>query len=209
MRVGNLPGIRRLPMYLNLLRQFQQEGNITISAAALAARAGFVTSVVRKDIEMTGAVGTTGIGYNTEALMADIEAFLGWDNPFDAFLVGAGSLGTALLGHKGLRGHGLTFVAAFDTDPGKIGTCVHGVDVLPLEKLPSLAERMHIGVGVLTVPSDQAQAVADLMVEAGIRRIWSFAAEILQVPDNVIVQREDLSAGLAVLLVRAGVMGDN
>lgn len=203
MRVGNLPGIRRLPMYLNLLRQFHHEGHVTISAAALALRAGLVTSVVRKDIEMTGAVGTTGIGYNTEALIADIEAFLGWDNPFDAFLVGVGSLGTALLGHKGLRGHGLTFVAAFDADPAKTGRTVHGVEVLPVDKLPSLAQRMHIGVGVLTVPSDQAQAAADLLVEAGIKRIWSFAAEVLHVPDGVVVQREDLSAGLAVLLVRS------
>jgi redox-sensing transcriptional repressor len=202
MRVGNLPGIRRLPMYLNLLRQFRNEGYPTVSATALALRAGLVTSVVRKDIEMTGAVGTTGVGYNTEALIAGIETFLGWDNPFDAFLIGVGSLGTALLGHKELRGHGLTFVAAFDADPAKAGMIVHGVEVLPVEKLPDLARRMHIGVGVLTLPPDQAQAAADMLVEAGITRIWSFAAGVLQVPEGVVVQREDLSAGLAVLLVR-------
>lgn len=203
MRVGNLPGIRRLPMYLSLLRRFHDEGHATVSATALAARADLVTSVVRKDIEMTGAVGTTGIGYNTAALIADIEAFLGWDNPFDAFLIGAGCLGTALLGCKGLRKQGLSFVAAFDADPAKVGKTVHGVEVLPMEKMPSLAQRMHIGVGVLTLPSGQAQAAADALVGAGIKRIWSFADEVLRVPEGVVVQREDISAGLAVLLVRS------
>lgn len=203
MRVGNLPGIRRLPIYLNLLRQIKAEGQSTASAAALAARAGLVASVVRKDLEMTGAVGTTGIGFNIDALVADIEAFLGWDNPHDAFLIGAGNLGGALLGHQELSNHGLKFVAAFDADPAKIGHAIHGIEVLPMDKLISLAQRLHPGVVVITVPPGYAQAVTDLVVEAGIRRIWSFAAEILQVPPGTTVQREDLSAGLAELLVRS------
>lgn len=203
MRVGNLPGIRRLPIYLNLLKQMRDEGLSTASAAALAARAGLVASVVRKDLEMTGASGTTGIGFAIDALTADIEAFLGWNNPNEAFLVGAGSLGSALLGHQELRGHGLTFIAAFDSDPKKVGRVIHDVEVLPMSKLPSLPGRLHVNLGILTVPPDQAQEVADAMVNAGITRIWSFAPVILQVPDGVTVQREDLSAGLAELLVRA------
>lgn len=203
MRVGNLPGIRRLPIYLNLLRQLKNEGQGTASAATLAARAGLVASVVRKDLEMTGAVGTTGIGFNIDALIADIESFLGWDNPHDAFLIGAGNLGGALLGHQELTSHGLKFVAAFDADPVKVGQSIHGIEVLPMDKLVSLAQRLHPGVVVITVPPGHAQAVADLAVEAGIRRIWSFAAEILQVPPGTTVQREDLSAGLAELLVRS------
>lgn len=203
MRVGNLPGIRRLPIYLNLLKQMRDEGLSTASAAALAARAGLVASVVRKDLEMTGAAGTTGIGFAVDTLVADIEAFLGWDNPNEAFLVGAGTLGSALLGHQELRSHGLTFIAAFDNDPRKIGKVIHGVEVLPMSKLPSLPGRLHVNLGVLTVPSDQAQEAADSMVQAGLTRIWSFAPAILQVPEGVTVQREDLSAGLAELLVRA------
>lgn len=202
MRVGNLPGIRRLPIYLNLLRQMRGEGRDTVSAAALAEQAGFVASVVRKDIEMTGAAGTTGIGFNIDILIGDIEAFLGWDNPHDAFLVGAGNLGGALLGHRELAGHGLKFVAAFDADPGKTGRRVHGIEVFPMEKFSDLSRRIRPGVVVLTVPAGRAQGVADLAVAAGIGRIWSFAAEILRVPPHVTVQREDLAAGLAELLVR-------
>lgn len=203
MRVGNLPGIRRLPIYLTLLRQLRDDGRDTASAAALAERAGLVASVVRKDIEMTGAVGTTGIGFAIDTLIGDIEAFLGWDNPHDAFLVGAGNLGGALLGHQELANHGLKFVAAFDADPSKSGGKVHGIDVFPVEKFAELARRLHPGVVVITVPAGCAQEIADLAVAAGVKRIWSFAAEVLQVPGHITVQREDLTAGLAELLVRA------
>jgi redox-sensing transcriptional repressor len=203
MRVGNLPGIRRLPIYLTLLRRLREDGKDTASAAALADMAGLVASVVRKDIEMTGAVGTTGIGFNIDSLIGDIEAFLGWDNPHDAFLVGAGNLGGALLGHQDLANHGLKFVAAFDSDPAKAGRRIHGIEVFPLEKFPELARRLHPGVVVVTVPAGHAQGIADLAVAAGVKRIWSFAAEILQAPPHITIQREDLSAGLAELLVRA------
>lgn len=203
MRIGNLPGIRRLPLYLNILRRWREEGVTSTSSPLLASEAGFVVSVVRKDIEMTGAVGTTGKGFPIDNLIADIEAFLGWDNPFDAFLVGAGNLGSAILGCDEFRRQGLNIVAAFDSDPEKVGRRIHDVEVLPVEKLVSLAGRMHIGIGVLTVPSEYAQSVADILVGAGVTRIWSFAAGILSVPDGVTVQREDLSAGLAELLVKS------
>lgn len=203
MRVGNLPGIRRLPMYLDLLRCMREAGNTTVSAGALAGQAGLVASVVRKDLEMTGAEGVTGIGFSVDELIAGIEAFLGWDNPNEAFLVGAGNLGEALLGNRELRTNGLTFVAAFDIDPQKTGTTIHGVKVLPMSKLPSLPGRLHVTLGVLAVPADQSQYVADRMIAAGITRIWSFTSRVLQVPEGVTVQREDLSAGFAALMVRA------
>lgn len=205
MRIGNLPGIRRLPMYLDLLKKLRNDaGPATVSAVLLAEMAGLVASVVRKDIEMTGAVGTTGIGFDIDALIADIEAFLGWDNANDAILIGAGNLGSALLGHADLRRQGMNIVAAFDVDPARIGRIVHGVEVLPMDKLPSLPRRLHLNLAVLTVSGGRAQEAADLAVEAGITRIWSFAAELLRVPEGVYVQREDLSAGLAELLVRSG-----
>lgn len=207
MRVGNLSGIRRLPIYLNLLRAMREDGVEHASAAALADMAGLVASVVRKDLEMTGASGTTGRGFGVATLIADIESFLGWDNPNDAFLVGAGNLGSALLGHRDLRSHGVHFVAAFDTDPAKVGLTIHGVDVLPVEKLVSLGQRMHIRMGILCVPNETAQEAADLLVDGGITRIWSFAPNILKVPKGVTVQREDLSAGLAELLVKSMGLG--
>jgi redox-sensing transcriptional repressor len=203
MRVNNLPGIRRLPIYLDILRKFQQEGQETASTLALAEASGLVAAVVRKDIELTGITGKTGVGFVVSELVAGIEAFLGWDNPSDAFLAGAGNLGSALLGYEGFHKHGLRIVAAFDVDPAVIGRQVHGIEIFPLEKIVPMAQSLHIITGVITVPSSQAQLTADLFVAAGLTRIWSFAPRVLIVPDAVTVQREDLAAGLAELLVRS------
>lgn len=201
-RIGSLPGIRRLPFYLTILRRFVKENRKIISAINLAEESGQAVSVVKKDIEMTGAVGKTGVGYMVEQLIADIEDFLGWNNQYDAFLVGAGHLGYALLGYQGFKQYGLRFVAAFDTSPSLVGSKVHGVEVLAMDKLVSLARRMRIITGVITVPGEAAQEVCDLFVEAGIRRIWNFAPVMLSTPDWATVQREDLSAGLAELMVK-------
>ncbi|MDR3175266.1 MAG: redox-sensing transcriptional repressor Rex [Desulfovibrio sp.] len=203
MRVGNLPGIRRLPIYLDILRKLSESGLETVSAHILAEEAGLLVSVVRKDIEMTGATGKTGVGFCIDALVSNIETFLGWDNPYYAFLAGVGNLGSALLGYEGFRNHGLHIVAAFDVNPEAIGRVVHEVEVLHLDTLCGLAQRLHVSTGIITVPSAQAQGVADLFVTAGITRIWSFAPKILRVPSNVTIQREDLAAGLAELLVRS------
>lgn len=201
-RVGSLPGIRRLPFYLNILHRMHGCGKRIVSAVSLAEEAGQALPVVKKDIEMTGAAGKTGVGYVIPDLIADIENFLGWNNPNDAVIVGVGNLGSALLGYETFRRHGLNFVAAFDADPALIGRRIHGVEVLSPAKLRALIPRLHIKTSVLTVPAAAAQETADTLIEAGITRIWSFAPVMLSVPDDVMVQREDLAAGLAELLVR-------
>ncbi|MCC8179519.1 MAG: redox-sensing transcriptional repressor Rex [Planctomycetes bacterium] len=201
-RIGNLPGIRRLPFYLNILRRLQGDGKNIISAVSLAEETGHPTPVVKKDIEMTGAAGKTGVGYDIDSLIADIEAFLGWNQIHDAILVGVGNLGSALLGYGGFKSHGLQFIAAFDADDDKVGKVTHGVEVLPLSKIKPFAARRNVRTAVITVPADSAQQAADLLVAAGITRIWNFAPVMLTVPETVMVQREDLSAGLAELLVR-------
>ena len=202
MRIGNLPGIRRLPFYVNILRRLRKEGREIISAVTLAEEAGQAVPVVKKDIEMTGAVGKTGVGYAVDTLIDDIENFLGWNNPNDAILVGVGNLGSALLGYETFKRHGLNFVAAFDNNPERRSQRNHDIEVMPMEKLANLVRRMHVKTAVVTVPAAVAQATADILVDAGITRIWNFAPVMLAVPDGVLVQREDLSAGLAELLVR-------
>ena len=106
---------------------------------------------------------------------------------------------TALLGYRKFEQCGLKIVTAFDLDPSKIGMKIHGKHVLPLEKMPDLVRRMHILIGIITVPAAEAQGVADLMVEGGIRAIWNFAPIRLHVPEHVIAYNEDLYCSLAAL----------
>jgi redox-sensing transcriptional repressor len=170
-----------------------------VSCSAIARALNLDPTQVRKDIEVTGIVGKPKVGYTTVILIRWIEDFLGWNNSKEAFLVGAGSLGSALLGYGKFRQFGLNIIAAFDTDPYKVGQPIHGKEVLHLDKLLDLAQRMHIHLGVIATPAVAAQKVADLMVEGGIRAIWNFAPVHLRVPDFVILQNEDLYYSLASL----------
>ena len=201
-KVSKLPTIRRLPVYLHLLRQLHSEGLQTVSGTLIAERLKIEPIRVRKDLTVTGVVGKPRIGFPVPELITAIEEFLGWNNATEAVLVGAGSLGTALLGYGEFTKHRLKIIAAFDINPERIGREIHGVPVYPLAKLTNLVGRLKIRIAILTVPIDAAQSVADLCVDARIIALWNFTPVSLNVPPGVIVQHEDLSTGLAVLSKR-------
>jgi redox-sensing transcriptional repressor len=139
------------------------------------------------------------VGYSVAELVLAIEAFLGWNSVNEALLVGAGNLGTAMLGHERFSRFGLQVVAAFDVDPSKIGQYIYGKAVLPLDEMADLVQRMNIHLGIITTPAEVAQTVADEMVKAGIQAIWNFAPVKLNVPEYMIVHNEDLYSSLASL----------
>jgi redox-sensing transcriptional repressor len=193
------PTLRRLPLYHRFLKDLQATNREFVSCTDIGLDLDLDPTQIRKDLEAVGVVGRPRIGYVLANVIEKLEQFLGWNNVNDAYLVGAGSMGSALLGYRKFEQCGLKVVAAFDLDPSKIGTRIHGKHVLPLDKLPNLAQRMHILIGIITVPAAEAQAVADLMVEGGIRAIWNFAPIRLRTPEHVIVHNEDLYCSLAML----------
>jgi len=199
LKVVPVPTLKRLPSYLYLLKNFKQQGKDVVSCTHIAAELKLDPTQVRKDLEWTGIIGKPKIGYVTDLLIDAIEEFLGWKNTSDAFLIGAGNLGAAILGYQQFRSHGLNIVAAFDSDPAKVGTTINGVEVFNLEKLADLVCRMHIHIGIITVPAPVAQKIADVLIEAGILAIWNFAPIRISHPDNVIVEDVHLSMSLAVL----------
>jgi redox-sensing transcriptional repressor len=197
-----LPSVRRLPAYLRLLYELRARGRDVVSCTHIADELGLVSVQVRKDLAITGIVGKPKVGYEIPELIAAIEGFLGWNNSRDAFLVGVGSLGAALLGYGGFAEFNLNVVAGFDVDAKKVNKTVRGKEVLPLDKLPGLVKRMHVLIGILTVPAEAAQEVADKMVVAGIRAIWNYTPVSLRVPDTVIVEDVNLASSLAALSSR-------
>ena len=197
-KVG-VSSVKRLPSYLQLLRVLQTQGKDYVSGTVLASVHHLEPVIVRKDLATTGIIGTPRLGFRVTELITAIERFLGWDNQTKAVLVGVGHLGTALLGYRGFENFGLRIVASFDTDPQKIGKWVHGCRVQSLSYLTGFVRRGEILLGVLTVPSEAAQDVADLMVAAGIKGIWNFTPAKLSLPESVTTQKEDLAEGLAVL----------
>jgi redox-sensing transcriptional repressor len=194
--------LRRMPLYYRLLQQMVADGEHFVSSSHIGKNLGLDPTQVRKDIEITGVAGKPKVGFVIADLLRSIETFLGWDRPKEAVLAGAGSLGSALLRYERFREYGISIVAAFDTDPQKVGNPIGGKEVFLLDSLPGRAQRMGVHLGVITTPPRAAQRVADLMVEGGIRAIWNFAPVHLRVPGHVIVHYEDLCHSLASLSFR-------
>ncbi|MCX6928376.1 MAG: redox-sensing transcriptional repressor Rex [Verrucomicrobia bacterium] len=193
------PTLKRLPLYHRFLKALLKREQLSVSCTDIGEDLKLDPTQVRKDLEAAGISGRPRIGYATAAVVDGIERFLGWQKVSEAFLVGAGSMGSALLGYRKFEECGLKIVAAFDSDPAKIGRKIHGKHVLALKKLADLVERMHVLIGIITVPAEQAQAVADTLVAGGVRAIWNFAPLRLRVPEHIIVHNEDLYCSLASL----------
>lgn len=191
------PSLRRLPQYLRLLRTWAQQGRTTVSCTSLAEELGQDPTQVRKDLAITGIVGKPKVGYDLVELAEAIERFLGWNSTNRAVLVGAGNLGLALLGYSGFQAYGLEIVAAFDSNPQK--TEYAGKKIFSLSKLPAMARRLKIRLGILAVPQNAAVEAANMMVDCGILAVLNFTSVRLHLPEQVIVEEIDLAQNLAVL----------
>ena len=201
MKISFAPSIRRLPSYLHIIRNSQRNGDHYVSGTVIADELNLEPIQVRKDLAITGVVGKPKKGYPVQDLIVAIEHYLGWDISHKAIVVGAGNLGSALMGYQEFKNHGLNVVAAFDVDPAKIGTVIHGVPVYQLDNLEKVLPSLEAEIALLTVPSPFAQASCDSIVAAGIKSIWNFTNVKLKVPEDVSVQKEDLSSSYALLSV--------
>ncbi len=205
-KAASLPTIRRLPGYLQVVRQAEQDGVLVISGTTIADELELEPIQVRKDLAVTGIVGKPRVGYVVKDLIAALEHFLRWDQTHNAIVLGAGHLGTALLGHTEFRKNGLNIIAGFDTDPAKVGKKFHGVKILDAAEMVEFIRTNGVTVAILTVPPHVAQDLCNRVIEAGVKSVWNFTSLKLKVPEgraDVLIQKEDLSSGYAVLSVRA------
>ena len=190
--------LKRLPVYLSYLRSLPEGSATYISATTLANALGMGEVQVRKDLAMVSDGGRPKIGYLRERLMDDICQFLGYDNTTDAILVGAGKLGQALLGYSGFDAYGLNILAAFDTNPAP-GRSNGEKPILSMEELENFCRTNKVLMGIITVPANHAQEVCDKLIACGIKAIWNFVPTHLDVPENILVQNENMATSLAVL----------
>lgn len=203
---ASLPTIRRLPGYLQVVRQAEMDGVLVISGTTIADELELEPIQVRKDLAVTGIVGKPRVGYVVKDLIAALEHFLRWDQTHNAIVLGAGHLGTALLGHTEFRKNGLNIIAGFDVDPAKVGKKFHGIKILDSGELIEFIRTNGVTVAILTVPPHIAQDLCNQVIDAGVKSVWNFTSLKLKVPEgrnDVLIQKEDLSSGYAVLSVRA------
>ena len=192
--------LKRLPGYLAYLKSMPENSPPHISATALAGALGMGEVQVRKDLAMVSDGGRPKIGYLREALIDDIEQFLGYDNTTDAVLIGAGKLGQALMAYKGFEEYGLNILASFDRS-SDTERMVEGKPVYNISKLEHFCRTHKVLMGIITVPAESAQEVANQLIAGGIKAIWNFAPTHLDVPAGILVQNENMATSLAVLSV--------
>lgn len=185
----------RLPQYLRILKKLRKEKVETISSTIIAEKLKLNSIQVRKDLALVShEEGKPGIGFNVEELIKDLEKVLGLDNVSDAIIVGAGRLGQALLNYPGFEGN-FNIVMAFDIDEEKC----NGKNIFNINNIKEITKEKNIKIGIITVQKESAQQVCDLLIECGIKAIWNFAPITLNVPEDVIIKNEDLSASLMIL----------
>ncbi len=193
----------RLPAYLKYLQGLDLAKNKYISATEIAKALGLGDVQVRKDLNAVSGAGRPKVGYATKDLIKILEEVLGINNTTKAVIVGAGKIGRALLGYANFEGFGVDIVAAFDIStmsPEKTST---GKFIYPSEMLEEFCQKENIQIGIITVPVCSAHSACERLVKSGIKAIWNFAPCSLNVPDDVIIQNENLALSLATLRLQA------
>ena len=188
--------VRRLSVYSRCLAQLEEDGVKTVSSQELATRFHLNSAQVRKDLAYFGEFGIRGIGYDAASLRAEIQRILGLDREWRVVLAGFGNLGSALFHYRGFARQGFRIAAIVDADPAKVGRTVDGLTILSLDELPRVVRSGGIHIGVVAVPAEAAQPVADRLVQAGVRAILNFAPARVKVPREVRLQNVDLSIEL-------------
>ncbi|MEA2108305.1 MAG: redox-sensing transcriptional repressor Rex [Pseudomonadota bacterium] len=192
--------IRRLSAYINCLERLDHKGYQVVSSELLGESCQVSPAQIRKDLSYFGEFGVRGVGYATKNLAEEIKVILGLDCIWPTVLVGVGHLGHALLNFTSIREHGYRMVAAFDSDPGKIGMEVsEGLHIQPIEELVKTTSREKATIGIITVPASSAQATADLLAEGGVSGILNFAPFKVKVPDNITMRNVSIVSELDTL----------
>jgi redox-sensing transcriptional repressor len=188
--------VGRLPIYLRALTFMGEEGREITSSQELSEKLGISSAQIRKDLSHFGEFGKQGTGYEISYLRDQLKRILHVDHTWPVALVGYGYLGHALANYAGFAAKGFEIVAVFDDAPGKIGQQVAGKEVMSVTELPKVVREIGIKVAIVAVPSAEAQQVADVVVESGIKAILNYAPINISVPADVRVQYIDPAAYL-------------
>ena len=190
--------VKRLPIYLNCLGNIPK-GSQRLSSTKLAELAKVKPAQVRRDLSYLGTLGTRGVGYEISTLRTQLRIELGLGQGWNAVIVGAGNLGTALAQYKGFEEKGFVIVGLYDTDEKKISSKITGLTVRPVEKIKEDFKSLPVAIGIIATPAEFAQETAINLVDAGVKSILNFAPIRIDNIGHVQTRNVDLSQELQVL----------
>ena len=162
-------------------------GKERISSQEIADYTNINATQIRRDLSNFGKFGKRGVGYSIDGLLVEIRKILRTQGQHNIALVGAGHLGKAIAGSSDLR-------RARDHDRGrlrhrraKVGQPIGNVEVTDYSRVKDVVRDKNIVVGVLAVPAEAAQPVANDLIDAGVRIIFNYSEALLDVPGDVTV----------------------
>lgn len=188
--------VRRLPIYLRFLNELAMKNVSTVSSHDLGQKLDLNPAQIRKDLAYFGEFGKKGIGYDIAYLIEKIRQILKLDRHIQVALVGAGNLGRALCNYNTYLRNDMKIVAVFDAMPSKAGESINNLIVQPMHEMKKVLSELGVRIGIITVPANEAQNVANQFVDCGIEAILNFAPVIIKVPPEVRVHHADFTTEL-------------
>ncbi|MSO42245.1 MAG: redox-sensing transcriptional repressor Rex [Solirubrobacterales bacterium] len=177
----------RLSRYLQVLTQAGKMGKETISSQELSDYTHINSTQIRRDLSGFGKFGKRGVGYKVDSLVGEIRKILRTSGQHNIALFGAGNLGQAIASSDIFADHGFRIVSMFDVDPAVIGNRVGNLTVQAFDELDRTVKEQDVVVGILAVPAEAAQEVADRLVDAGVKIIFNYSEQLLRAPPEVTV----------------------
>ncbi len=191
--------VARLSEYLRCMRRLEADGQEITSSAEIERLTGINAAQFRKDLSYFGEFGRPGLGYNVCLLRKMLSRIMGLERKLRAVIIGAGNLGSSLLGYPGFRAHGFLIEGIFDNDPNKIGRTVWSRRIRDIADLAPFVRQHNVSIAIIAVPAASAQHVANQVVEAGIKAIVNFAPIKITVGEDIAVRHVDLTRELEIL----------
>ncbi len=173
------PVIRRLSRYLALMQYLCKKNMNWVSSQKVARHLGLTSVTVRQDLKYLDFTGVGKRGYDTTGLKSTLIKFFSADIDNSAIIVGAGHLGQALIQHKEFLTQGFKICAVCDVNPEIIGTKAGPLVVQSTDDLQDIVRENKIQIGIIAVPREEAQQVADQLILAGINGLLNLSPEHL------------------------------
>lgn len=196
------PTLRRLPWYLAYIDILKANGVETVSSTQISKAISVDSSQIAKDLSFLNIKGKTRIGYEVDTLSNVLSHFLGFKEIHNAFIVGVGSLGAALIHDTGLSNYGLNIIAGFDINPEIIGKKICDVPIFSIDEMQYYQQKLNASIGILAVPANQAQDAADTMAASGLKAIWNFTPYRIKVAEGIVMSNTSIYAHLALIYNR-------
>lgn len=185
--------IERISLYRRIVSNLLFSGKKQAFSHEIAKLAGVKSSQIRHDFMFIGTNGRANAGYDLQELRGHIEGFLFGGEADNFCIVGVGNLGRAILAFFRARHKNIVIKAVFDKDPALKDRIIQGCRCYSIDDANEIIRKEEINIGIIAVPVEQAQLVAQILMDSGIKSIVNFAPVPLNVRQGVFIENVDLT----------------